>query len=111
MTTDMQNDSLDQMLKARGIEPDSSKAEKVRHRCRFISTVSDSDLDFILERIEEKAQKVQVPHSSVKKDQPELFSYGKSVKYVSKHAPQLDATMLVANLEPNIEKGNDFFYI
>ena len=116
----MPNKSLEELMEVRGIDPNSEKADIIRKKCSFLSPVSKSDFEFILSRLEngnsDKATKKKLYTNKTNSDQEisqlkvELLKYEKAIGYVVKKAPQLDAAMLVANVNPFKENSNEFYY-
>lgn len=116
----MVHKSLKELMEANKIDPTSEKADIIRKKCSFLSSVSKSNFEFILSRLESETSdniKSKIPyvnkiHQTLRSTKPktELLRYGKAIRYVLKQAPQLEATMLVANVDPFKETKDEFYY-
>jgi len=117
----MTSDSLDGLMKKIGIDPTSKKAEEIKERFGFLSSISESDFNLILSRIETTSNSQEKINNSGNniisnyKESPRkrdriIVRYGKAIGYVIKKAPFLDSIMLIANIDPYKQIGEEFFY-
>lgn len=116
----MVNKSLEKLMKVNCIDPTSERAEMIRKQCSCLSSVSKSTFEFLLNRLDSNTSNnlkserpyVNEIHQTPRGIEPktELLRYGKAIGYVLKQVPQLDATMLVANVDPFKETKDEFYY-
>ena len=114
----MSKKSLDQLMEKNNIDTNGSLAETIRQKCSVLSSVSEQDFNLILKIIKNKGSS-KSPVLTKKqgnidnpeyKPKTELLRYGKAIGYVVKNAPQVDATKLVANVDPLKQVGSEFYY-
>lgn len=119
----MVNESLEVMIKNAKVTPEI--ADSLRSRLSFLSPASQSDFNFVLNRINNKTDiedsEPQVPKKTpyakirdtkiecLKFEKLNMIRYGKALNYVIKKALDLDATIVVANADCR-EGKTDFFY-
>ena len=116
----MSNKHLEELIEARGIKLNSAKADIIRKKCSFLSYISQSDFDFMLNRLESESSNNLTnvkpspnnPKFNHKTTQPEkeLVRYRKAIGYVVKNSPGSNAMMLVANVDPVEENDGEFYY-
>ncbi|MEA3514128.1 MAG: hypothetical protein U9R34_01480 [Nanoarchaeota archaeon] len=107
-------------MKKKGIDPTSKKAGEIKERFSFLSSISESDFNLMLTRIEPTSDSQEKNSSgnniisnykeSPRKKDMVIVRYGKAVGYVIKNAPFLDSIMLIANIDPYTQIGEEFFY-
>lgn len=117
----MSNESLEKLIEANGIDLNSEKANIIRDKCRFLSSVSTSNFEFILSKLDSSVSdktnndgtyvNETISKPRVTQQKTKLLTYKKAIEYVEKQAPQLgDVTMLIANVDPSRETKNEFYY-